>query len=71
MSTLPENVLPLEQRLADLERQVQASSLHSNKFLKRAFAVWGHYFIANLLIGGTIAGVIAVGGLLSTLVFGN
>jgi hypothetical protein len=26
------------------------SWLFSDSFLKRAFAVWGHYFVANLII---------------------
>lgn len=25
--------------------------LNSDSFLKRAFAVWGYYFVANLIIG--------------------
>ncbi len=30
----------------------QTNILHPN-FLKRAFAVWGHFFVANLIIGIT------------------
>ena len=29
----------------------ETNLLHPN-FLKRAFAVWGHFFVANLIIGG-------------------
>ncbi len=28
------------------------SWLYSDSFLKRAFAIWGHYFVANIIIGG-------------------
>lgn len=31
------------------------SWLYSDSFLKRAFAVWGHYFVANLIIGIPVA----------------
>jgi hypothetical protein len=68
---LPETAMPLERRLAELERQVQASSLHSPKFLKRAFAVWGHYFIANLFIGGAISVIVGLLSLLIALMVGN
>jgi hypothetical protein len=29
----------------------QDSWLYSDSFLKRSFAIWGHYFVANLIIG--------------------
>lgn len=29
----------------------QHSWLYSDSFLKRAFAIWGHYMVANLIIG--------------------
>lgn len=29
----------------------QQSWLYSDSFLKRAFAIWGHYVVANLIIG--------------------
>ena len=32
----------------------QHSWLYSDSFLKRAFAIWGHYMVANLIIGGCI-----------------
>ena len=38
-------------------RYLPKSNLFSSGFLKRAFAVWGHFFVANLIIG-TIAGVL-------------
>jgi hypothetical protein len=40
----------LEQRVAYLERRLQQSNLYSESFLTRAFTVWGHYFVAHLLI---------------------
>lgn len=32
----------------------QHSWLYSDSFLKRAFAIWGHYFVANLIIGACV-----------------
>lgn len=32
----------------------QQSWLYSDSFLKRAFAIWGHYFVANLIIGAVV-----------------
>ena len=54
----------LEMQVQDLQRQVQQqgnyierqmpalpnTSLLSPRFLSRAFAVWGHYFVASFLI---------------------
>jgi hypothetical protein len=40
------------------------SGLTSPNFLTRAFAVWGHFFVANLLIGLIISCVIGVIGLI-------
>lgn len=45
----------LERKLAALERRVPDTGIISNNFLKRAFVVWGHYFVANLIIGFCIA----------------
>ncbi len=33
----------------------QNSWLYSDSFLRRAFAIWGHYFVANLIIGACVA----------------
>jgi hypothetical protein len=38
--------------------------LLSHNFLTRAFAVWGHFFVANLLIGIAVSCVIFVIGLI-------
>lgn len=50
----------LENRIARLEEQISRfkvsqpqlpdTALVNQSFLKRAFAVWGHYFVAQLLI---------------------
>jgi hypothetical protein len=32
----------------------QQSWLYSDSFLKRAFAIWGHYMVANLIIGAAV-----------------
>ncbi len=34
-----------------MNHQLPNSWLFSENFLKRAFAIWGHYFVANLIIG--------------------
>jgi hypothetical protein len=43
------------------------SMLFSPRFMSRAFAVWGHYFVAQLMIG---VGVVIVYIVLMLLVFG-
>ena len=40
-----------------VSRYIPKTDLFSTGFLKRAFAVWGHFFVANLIIG-TIGGAI-------------
>jgi hypothetical protein len=44
----------------------QHSWLYSDSFLKRAFAIWGHYMVANLIIGACVLAVVAI----LSLVFG-
>jgi hypothetical protein len=34
-----------------VERELPKTNIISHNFLKRSFSVWGHFFIANLLIG--------------------
>jgi hypothetical protein len=36
-----------------ISRALPKTNLFSSSFLKRAFAVWGHFFVANLIIGTT------------------
>jgi len=38
----------------------QHSWLYSDSFLKRAFAIWGHYMVANLIIGACLFAVMMV-----------
>jgi len=40
----------LEDRIAQLERLLQKSNLYNESFLTRAFAIWGHNFVASLII---------------------
>ena len=46
-----ERLAHLEQRVAELEESVPVTSILDKSFISRAFAVWGHYFVANLIIG--------------------
>jgi hypothetical protein len=39
-----------------VSRYIPQTNLISPGFLKRAFAVWGHFFVANIIIG-TIVGI--------------
>ena len=52
-------VQTLEGKLESIETSggvgIPQTSLLSPNFLARAFTVWGHYFVANLLIGLAIA----------------
>jgi len=38
------------ERLSEIENKIPDSAIISPKFLSRAFTVWGHYFVANLLL---------------------
>jgi hypothetical protein len=55
----------LEQRIAQLERRLRHSSLFSESFLVRAVTVWGHSFVAGLLIGLPIWLLVLCAGLAS------
>ena len=53
----------LEARLAAVEKRLPATNMVSDTFLRRAFTVWGHYFVANFLIGiavTTVAGFVVL-----------
>jgi hypothetical protein len=39
----------------DAQKMLPKTSLLSPSFIQRAFAVWGHYFVAQLIIGIPIA----------------
>lgn len=48
----------LERRVAELERkmaELPSTELLSPSFMTRAFAVWGHNFVAGALIGILLA----------------
>ena len=54
-------IAALEARLAAVEKRMRGTNLVSDNFLRRAFTVWGHYFVANFLIGlviTTVAGFV-------------
>ena len=46
-----QKITALENRMAALEMKIPRTELLNGSFLKRAFVVWGHYFVANLIIG--------------------
>lgn len=41
----------LENKIANLESKLPSTSVLSNSFLKRAFAIYGHALVAGLMIG--------------------
>jgi uncharacterized Zn finger protein (UPF0148 family) len=47
---LRDRIRVLERRIAYLEERGGHTNLMSNSFLARAFAVWGHFVIAHILI---------------------
>jgi hypothetical protein len=49
-----DDVTRLRERVVQLERRLAASNLHSKSFLARAFAVWGHFVVAHLIIAFAI-----------------
>ena len=57
----------LEQRIQQLESQLSAqalvqpgtrSILLSSNFFKRAFAIWGYYFVAQIMLATVVTGVL-------------
>ena len=48
--TPPERIDLLEQRISRLERRLRQSQLYSESFVTRAFAVFGHVFVAQWYI---------------------
>jgi hypothetical protein len=58
----------LDRDIKEIEELIPNSDLLSNSFFTRAFAVWGHYFVAQLIIGLGIGAVyvvlILIGGIL-------
>ena len=56
---LNEYIVTLEKRLESLESQ-QKKDIFSPSFLKRAFEIWGHWLIANSLIGMVLGGIATI-----------
>jgi hypothetical protein len=50
IKTLQNSLHLLEQKMQKLEENIPQTWLLSDSFLKRAFAVVGHYFVASLII---------------------
>ena len=61
LNTLDDRVKTLERQNESLQRYITElggdaqkmlpkTSLLSNSFIQRAFAIWGHYFVAQLII---------------------
>lgn len=55
----PQYVAFLEQRIAALEARLPNTRVVATSFFARAFAIWGHYFVAQLVIG-LVIGVITM-----------
>lgn len=62
----PEYVAFLEQRIAALERRLPNTKLIAHSFWTRAWAVFGHYFVASFVLGV----ILWLIGLVLALVFG-
>lgn len=70
--TPPQDVNQLAARVAALEARLPANSwLFGNSFIKRVFAIWGHYFVAQLIIGIVIGILFLACTLLFTGLLGN
>lgn len=67
-SSFPSDNSQLAARVAALESRLPANSwLFGDSFIKRVFAVWGHYFVAQLIIS-IVLGILFFG---CTLLFGG
>ena len=56
---LNEYIVTLERRLESLET-IQRKEYFSPSFLKRAFEIWGHWFLANSIIAMIAGGCAAI-----------
>ena len=64
-----ENMAGENKALADFIREtVPKTTLFSRSFMLRAFTVWGHYFVAQLIIG---VGIFVLTMVISLLFFGG
>jgi|Deesub1362B_J571_1020462.scaffolds.fasta_scaffold12193_1 hypothetical protein len=50
IESLERRVAEQAERISALERKLPNTSILSSSFLTRAFAVWGHVFVAGLII---------------------
>jgi hypothetical protein len=50
----------MEGRIDELYSKSPKTNLHSEKFMTRAFAVWGHNFVANLVIGAIMGAILTI-----------
>ena len=64
-------VVALEQRVRTLEARVAGNGLLAPTFMKRAWAVWGHNFVASLVLGLIVWAITFVVALLISLVAGG
>jgi len=84
LATTTSDSLNVERRLTQLEvrlesftkdtshrRDLPSTNILSDSFLSRAFAVWGHYFVAQLIIGLCLLSVYAVAIFLTLSFVGN
>ena len=67
VEVMAQRLAALEARVAALETRQPKTRITDRRFLIRAFTVWGHYFVSNLIIGCIVA-VIAM--LFAVLIFG-
>jgi len=51
----------------EIGRQLPRTNILSTSFMERAFAVWGHYFVAQLVIGVGMAFIYAI---IAVVIFG-
>ncbi len=47
----PQYIAYLEQRIAALESRLPNTKVVAQGFFARSFAIWGHHFVAQFLIG--------------------
>jgi hypothetical protein len=69
LAALETNYQQALQRIATLEARLPDSNIISRKFLSRAFAVWGHTFVAQLIIIVPIYVIIILFSILGSLAY--
>lgn len=57
-------------RIAELEAKLPKTNLLSPNFMTRAFAVWGHYFVSNLILAIIFTCISLVIGIILSTVLG-